>query len=143
MNEQDLWGNVLLRGVIDAIWPRPGANACTGVSTLQQQQARTWLGSRDFHAVCSLAGMDADFILDRITPLIEGPEADREAFILRALGNQGRRTRPHVSDDAKATFRRMFEAGATFPEIGRALGVTRKVAAAMAKREGYEPRRAA
>ena len=58
MNEQDLWGNVLLRGVIDAIWPRPGANACTGVSTLQQQQARTWLGSRDFHAVCSLAGME-------------------------------------------------------------------------------------
>lgn len=55
-----LWLNVLIRGLDDASGRLDGGNmAWNGVN---EKRAKEWIGSKDFHMVCDLAGMDADMI---------------------------------------------------------------------------------
>lgn len=84
-----LWGNVLLTGIKDALWPkiRKESSGSGGTTALEQHQARRWVGSRDFAMVCHLAGMAPDFMAESIRPLIGAPAAEREAFLARLFGD--------------------------------------------------------
>lgn len=63
--ERTLWQMVLLAGLQHALgkplsyYEKPKGRARTFESY------RSWIGSKDFRIVCALAGIDADFILDK------------------------------------------------------------------------------
>ena len=56
--ERLLWQTVLINGLIDTTGRRISIEPC------HADQARAWIGTRDFHTVCALAGMDGHFVLD-------------------------------------------------------------------------------
>lgn len=60
--EQRLWQSVLYRAVMDATDPDPGSDE----TIRAKRDALSWLrgGGKDYRKVCSLAGVDPDFIRD-------------------------------------------------------------------------------
>ena len=77
--EDALWRNVILQALTDATWPLPAG--CETVFSKQmahiRDQAREWVAKQgeDFHAVCSLAGLEASrvhtFAMERIRKAIQ------------------------------------------------------------------------
>jgi hypothetical protein len=94
MPDRELWGAVLTRGLLDAMWPSPvrsqAHGSVSGVTVLHQRQARDWIGGRNFRTVCSLAGFDPDSIAERAQRLVDAPPEARHAFISGIHGGQGR-----------------------------------------------------
>ena len=91
--ERALWGEVLVRGIADALWPNvtAGANqAVSGVTRYAQDDARAWFRKRDFNTVCHLAGFEPEFIRARVEHLIHAPASERHEFVRRMVGNYGR-----------------------------------------------------
>lgn len=61
-----LWASVLLEQVRLA-----GVVCPTSVDKqLDIDRARKWLGSRDFHIVCDLAGVDGGAVFERLRPML-------------------------------------------------------------------------
>ncbi|MBK0399508.1 hypothetical protein H0I76_09920 [Limibaculum sp. M0105] len=56
-----LWSQVLLAAIEDALHPATAMRPSQG-------QSIAWFRSRDFAEVCSLAGLDAQAVLDRLRP---------------------------------------------------------------------------
>lgn len=62
-----LWGAVLLNGLRDALRPDYRLSAKdgyhgSGTSPGAREDARRWIGSRGFRAVCMMAGFDPDYV---------------------------------------------------------------------------------
>lgn len=95
-----LWQSVVNRAIIDALWPRPKVTNDNGhggiVCEHDKHKARSWIGSRDFRHVCSLAGYDPAFVESRVRPLLEDPEAAK-VFVRRLSGGESSR---RVLEDA-------------------------------------------
>lgn len=75
VGERNLWGAVVNRAILDALWPNPCATGSGTVSHQEQRAARSWIGSRGFREACQLAGFEPDFVRDRLLPLLDDPEA--------------------------------------------------------------------
>jgi hypothetical protein len=88
--EQALWGAVLVRMVLDALWPyRLSENkGSSGVRQQDYRAARVWFArkGRDFTTVCHLAGFDPDFVHARIVPMLDAPVNERKAFLMGIHG---------------------------------------------------------
>lgn len=88
--ERELWGAVVNQAIIDALWD----DAHSGVVCRHDHQlaARRWIGSRGFRLVCTLAGLEPEFVEGRVRPLLDDPEAARE-FVVRLRGGEMARRR--------------------------------------------------
>lgn len=61
------------------------------------RQARAWIGSEDFHAVCALAGVDGGYILRKLREADTGPDcAAVEMVVPPLVGNPGGASLPIV-----------------------------------------------
>jgi hypothetical protein len=77
--EDALWRNVILQAIEDATWPLPATCETTFSKNMARirEQAREWVAQqgKDFHAVCSLAGLEASrvhtFAMERIRKAIQ------------------------------------------------------------------------
>lgn len=59
-----LWRAVLMANVgLSAKAERKDAGSTTWA---EARAAKAWIGSKDFHIVCALAGLDGSYVLDRI-----------------------------------------------------------------------------
>jgi hypothetical protein len=66
---RNLWASVLheqLKAALDISWTGQGKN----LRKADQWRAIGWMGSKDFYMVCALAGLDGDYILDGILPIL-------------------------------------------------------------------------
>jgi hypothetical protein len=70
--ERQMWQEVVLQAFMDI----GGRNLSTspGSEEMDRRNAMNWPGSRDFHMVCTWAGIDPDFLFDayrsgRLDPL--------------------------------------------------------------------------
>lgn len=98
--ERALWGAVVNQGIVEALWPRTRKHGnSSGVSGIDKDRARRWIGSRDFRTVCFLAGYDPEFVANRVTPLLDDPEK-AQAFIVRLNGHMLRCGRKAVLGNA-------------------------------------------
>lgn len=61
-----LWLSVLRHGLIEAIRPKPNSDMKHHDPRVRLGRARAWLGSKDFHIVCALCGLDAGYVLRRL-----------------------------------------------------------------------------
>lgn len=101
--EQKLWGEVLNRAILDALWPRlNGGRSDSGVNRREQAAARAWLGHRDAAIVCHLAGVEPEFILPFVRRMIDVAEAERAAFVTRLAGGNGLRGQRSPLDTRRA-----------------------------------------
>lgn len=93
-SERALWQSVVNRALVDALWPAPYAGHLhgSGVAIEQKDEARRWIGSRNFRRVCWLAGYDPQFILDRVRPLLTD-DAAAARFVQAVYGSAHQRAR--------------------------------------------------
>lgn len=87
----DMWGMALIRGLADAITPNPihkSRRSGSRVSRVDQEDARQWVGSRDFHYVCALAGVEAEAALEWYERVMSREET-RAAALQALTGSQG------------------------------------------------------
>lgn len=97
---RELWGSVLNLAIQDALRIKPTRHQGSGAtSMLDQYQARRWLGSSDFRLICSLAGIEPEFVVDRVTPLIAAPAEVRRDFLerLNPMSSRCARTGPRAA----------------------------------------------
>ena len=81
--EDALWRNVILQAIEDATWPLPAVCETTFSKNMGRirEQAREWVAQqgKDFHAVCSLAGLEASrvhtFAMEKIKASIQQENA--------------------------------------------------------------------
>ena len=68
IGEQKLWQAVISRAVLDAGWSgkERDYDGSLNIEATEKGRADAWLssGSKDFRAVCDLAGIDPDFLRD-------------------------------------------------------------------------------
>lgn len=81
--QQQLWQGVLLQALRDMFRTARSENGCTAGEGLA---ARRWVGSRDFHMVCALAGFDGRRIEQRLRRRL----ADYDRGIFDATETLGR-----------------------------------------------------
>ncbi len=70
-----LWAAVLAENVRLAIRPRRWPSSTLGREKLDRRQSAEWIGSRDFHAVCALAGFDGEYVMRLISVRLANPAA--------------------------------------------------------------------
>lgn len=89
---RELWGAVLNHGIAEALWEnvKTASTSGSGVTALDQRKARSWIGSRGFNMVCSLAGREPELVESHIRPLFDDPEA-AQAFLVRLSGHVTRK----------------------------------------------------
>lgn len=79
--ERELWGAVLMRGIEDAIGSVTALSGNSGThKNAEILRAQQWIGSKDFHLVATLAGLDSEALHDRLLPVFDLPERKRVAW---------------------------------------------------------------
>lgn len=89
---ENLWQQVLLQAVNDAIRGIKDSNiATTRARLIQQARDYITVPNRDFNEVCSLAGLDPEAVRERVAPMIAAAPSPEELANPEA---QSRLTRP-------------------------------------------------
>lgn len=81
--QQQLWQGVLLQALRDMFGTARSEKGCTAS---QGSLARRWVGSRDFHMVCALAGFDGRRVEARLRRRL----ADHDRGLFDATETLGR-----------------------------------------------------
>jgi len=66
--EQQLWASVLALGITDAtghVGGTSGGSRYSGTRSTLEEQAKSWIGTKDFYETCYLAGFDPHAIRER------------------------------------------------------------------------------
>ncbi len=76
-----IWTNVLLQAARDLLTLKVRhSDAVSGVGVLEHAQAQSWIGSRDFREVCTLAGYDPTRIERAFRARLADKDASRRLF---------------------------------------------------------------
>lgn len=101
---RQIWIGVLLQACRDMLFLRPRSDGISGPKQAEIDAARAWVGSRDFHKVCALAGLDGTSVEAALKRRLAEKEQGGNLEAMRALmlsrGGQAthrRRNAPQVA----------------------------------------------